>query len=131
MDRITRREMIIGSTALISAKAASADDFALMDATAQAALVKEGKVSPLELVDAAIRRIEKLNPQLNAVVWERFEQARQEARATLPNGPFTGVPILIKDYGCTTKGEPDSQGSRFLKDNHYRAPATTEFAQRI
>ncbi len=57
------------------------------DATAQAELVRRREASPLELVDAAIQRIEKVNPQLNAVVWERFEKARQEARsAQLPDG---------------------------------------------
>jgi amidase len=85
----------------------------------------------LELVDAAIRRIEKLNPQLNAVVWERFEKARAEARGSLPGGPFRGVPFLTKDLGCTTEGEPDSQGSRFLKNRRYVSRVTTELARRI
>jgi amidase len=103
-----------------------------LDATAQAELVRRREVSPLELVDAAIRRIEKVNPQLNAVVWERFEKARQEARsADLPKGPFSGVPFLTKDLGCTTAGEPDSSGSRFLKENGYVASVTTELTRRI
>jgi amidase len=102
------------------------------DATAQAELVRRRQASPLELVDAAIQRIEKVNPQLNAVVWERFEKARQEARSgQLPEGPFTGVPFLTKDLGCTTSGEPDSSGSRFLKENGYIASVTTELARRI
>ncbi len=105
---------------------------ALLDATAQAELVRRREVSPLELVDAAIQRIEKVNPQLNAVVWERFDKAREEARSpNLPEGPFTGVPFLTKDLGCTTAGEPDSGGSRFLKENGYIASVTTELARRI
>lgn len=112
--------------------AAGAFDLATMDATAQAELVRGGQISPLELVDAAIRRIEKVNPQLNAVVWERFEKAREEARSKdLPKGPFTGVPFLTKDLGCTIKGEPDSQGSRFVKKHGYIAGVTTELARRI
>jgi amidase len=104
----------------------------ILDATAQAELVQRRQASPLELVDAAIQRIEKVNPQLNAVVWERFEKAREEARsAHLPQGPFTGVPFLTKDLGCTTAGEPDSGGSRFLKENGYIASVTTELARRI
>lgn len=104
----------------------------LLDATAQAELVRRREVSPLELVDAAIQRIQKVNPQLNAVVWERFEKARDEAgSAQLPQGPFTGVPFLTKDLGCTTAGEPDSGGSRFLKENCYLASVTTELARRI
>jgi amidase len=103
-----------------------------LDACAQAELVRRREASPLELVDAAIQRIQNVNPQLNAVVWERFEQAREEARsAHLPDGPFTGVPFLTKDLGCTTAGEPDSSGSRFLKGNGYMASVTTELARRI
>src|SRR5271156_7088804 len=98
----------------------------LMDATAQAELVRRREASPLELVDAAIQRIEKVNPQLNAVVWERFEKAREESRsADLPKGPFSGVPFLTKDLGCTMAGEPDSQGSRFLKKAGYISGVTT------
>jgi amidase len=104
----------------------------LMDATSQAELVRRREASPLELVDAAIQRIQSLNPQLNAVVWERFEKARDEARsAHLPEGPFRGVPFLTKDLGCTTMGEPDSSGSRFLKEHGYIASVTTELARRI
>ena len=102
-----------------------------MDATGLAELVRRGQVSALELVDAAIRRIEKLNPRINAVIWERFEKARQEVRGALPKGPFTGVPFLTKDLGCTTAGEPESQGSRFLKNHKNTATATAELAKRI
>jgi len=103
-----------------------------LDATALAELVRRREVSPLELVDAAIERIERVNPQLNAVVWERFEKAREEARSPqLPRGQFTGVPFLTKDLGCGTTGEPDSSGSRFLKDSGYIAGMTTELARRI
>jgi amidase len=104
---------------------------AFLDATAQAELVRSRKISPVELVDAAIARIEELNPRLSAVVWERFQKAREEAHAALPDGPFRGVPFLTKDLGCTTAGEPDSQGSRFLKNNRYVASVTTELAKRI
>jgi amidase len=62
------------------------DEFASLDATAQAALVRSGEVSALELVDAAIARIERGNPAFNAVIHPRFEQARAEARGVLPDG---------------------------------------------
>jgi amidase len=106
-------------------------DLSFLDACAQAELVRTKKVSPLELVNFAIATIERLNPSLNAIVWERFEKARDEARGSLPDGPFRGVPFLTKDLGCTTAGEPDSQGSRFLKNNQYMASVTTELARRI
>ncbi len=55
------------------------DDLARLDAVAQAELVRSGEASPLELVDAAIARIESLDPQVNAVIHPRFERAREEA----------------------------------------------------
>ncbi|MCI0347561.1 MAG: amidase, partial [Chloroflexi bacterium] len=64
-----------------------------LDAVAQAELVRRGEATPLELVNAAIVRIEKLNPELNAVIHPRFDRARQEAAAELPDGPFRGVPL--------------------------------------
>ena len=84
------------------------------DACAQAELVRSGEVSPAELVDAAIDRIEAVNPQLNAVIIERFDKAREEAAGLLPKGPFRGVPILIKDLHCPSKGDPCYEGTRFL-----------------
>ena len=85
-----------------------------LDATGQAALVRRGKVSPAELTDAAIARIERLNPRLNAVVHPMFEQARAAARGPLPDGPFRGVPLLLKDLAAECAGEPMTEGSKFL-----------------
>jgi len=63
-----------------------------LDATGQADLVRRGEVSPLELVDEAIGRIERLNPTLNAVIHQHFERARTQALGNLPDGVFRGVP---------------------------------------
>src|SRR5262245_46519410 len=104
------------------------DDFALLDATAQAELVRTGKVSPLELVDAAINRVEKLNPELNAVIHTRFDEARAAARGELPDGPFRGVPTLFKDLGCALEGEPYHEGMQFLKGAGYVSPHTDNLA---
>ncbi len=76
---------------------AGADDFAFMDATAQAALVRNGEVKAEELVEAAVERIERLDPRINAVVAPLFERAREAARGGLPQGTFTGVPFLLKE----------------------------------
>src|SRR5437016_2042034 len=81
-----------------------------LDATAQADLVRRGEVSPKELAEAAIARIEAVNPQLDAVIRTRFDAARLEADGNLPDGPFRGVPILFKDLGCTVAGEPTPFG---------------------
>ncbi len=107
------------------------NDLSTLDATAQAALVRDGKVSPLELVDAAIERIEKVNPEINAVIHERFEAARREAAGTLPDGPFRGVPFLLKDLGIAMAGDPHHMGSRFLKEAGFRAAEDTALARRF
>ena len=81
-----------------------------LDATAQADLVRSGEASPAELVDAAIARIEQVDPHLDAVLRDRFDAARAEAAGTLPNGPFRGVPLLLKDMGCHVAGEETAYG---------------------
>jgi amidase len=85
-------------------------DIRWLDATAQAGLVREGELSPAELVDIAIAAVEEASPRLGAVTWTRFEQARAEASGALPKGPFRGVPLLLKDLGCLVAGEPASFG---------------------
>ena len=79
------------------------DELANLDATEQAELVRRKEVSPLELVDAAIVRIERVNPQLNAIVTPLFDEARGQARepsgCSLPDGPFGGVPFLRRMPG--------------------------------
>ncbi|WP_448624640.1 amidase [Geodermatophilus sp. URMC 64] len=85
-----------------------------LDATAQAELVRRGEASPAELVDAAIARIDKVNPQLDAVIRERFDAARAEAAGDLPDGPFRGVPMLLKDLGCHVAGDETRYGTSFL-----------------
>lgn len=101
------------------------------DATALAEAVRKRQVSPLELVDSAIAAIEKKNPELNAVVIPLFEKARQAARKEIPDGPFAGVPFLVKDLICQTAGDPYHAGSRFLQRHNYRAPADTYLAQKF
>jgi amidase len=89
------------------------EDLSLLDATAQAELVRAGEVSPVELAEAAIERIEALNPALNAVVTPVFDQALDTARAG-PAGPFAGVPYLLKDLACEMEGVRFTEGSVFL-----------------
>ena len=93
------------------------DRIASMDATAQAALVREGQVTAEELVAGAIERIERLNPALNAVITPAYDQAMSAVSAGLPSGPFTGVPYLLKDLVAEAAGIRFCEGSRFLKDN--------------
>ncbi len=88
----------------------------LDDATALAERVRKGEVHPTELVDAAIARIEKVNPQLNAVVHRMYDQARAAAKGSLPDGPFRGVPFVVKDLDGWLAGEPYTQSCRMSKD---------------
>lgn len=76
-----------------------------LDATAQAELLRSKQLSATELVDLAIAAVERVNPQLNAVIHPRFERARAEAKSA-GNGAFAGVPMLVKDLNCQIKGEP-------------------------
>ena len=93
------------------------DELTWLDATAQAELVRRGQVSPVELVEAAIARIERLDPQLNAVIRPLFDTARETARGELPDGPLRGVPYLLKDLGPPLAGVPLIGGSAALRDN--------------
>src|SRR5207244_2860751 len=108
------------------------DDLALLDATAQAELVRQRRVTPRELVDAAIARIERVNPKLNAVISQRFEKARAEAAAPdLPDGPFRGVPFLLKDLICHSAGDPYHAGMRLLRELGWVERYDTHLAARF
>ena len=93
-----------------------AEQTTYMDATAQAEAVQKGDVSASELLEAAIERVEKLNPELNAVVTTMYDEARAAIAAGLPEGPFTGVPFLLKDLTARYAGVPMKCGCKMLKD---------------
>lgn len=108
-----------------------ADDRAWLDATAQAELVARGDATPSELVEAAIERVERLNPTLNAVIMPLYEKARAAAAGSLPNGPFRGVPFLIKDAVAHTAGDPYHCGMQVLKDAGWVEQDDTWLVQRF
>jgi len=81
-----------------------------------AALVRAGEVSATEVLEAAIARVEKRNPAINAVVMELYDFAAQAIEAGLPDGPLTGVPFLLKDLGSSLAGARTARGSRFFAD---------------
>src|SRR5581483_9598407 len=73
--------------------------------------------------------IERLNPQLNAVITTRFEKARAEAASpTLPEGPFRGVPFLLKDLVCHSAGDPYHAGMKLLRDRRWTEAHDTHLA---
>ncbi len=90
-------------------------EYASYDAVGLAELVRKKEVTPAELVEAAIARIERHNPTLNAVVYKAYDAARAQAKAPA-QGPFTGVPFLIKDLGVAVAGMPRSNGSKFTRE---------------
>ena len=96
------------------------ETFAAVDATDLAALVARGAVSPTELLDAALTAVAELNPRLNAVVLMQEAVARAAIARGLPQGPFRGVPFLIKDLGCEAVDFPSHNGSRLLANTTYR-----------
>jgi amidase len=85
------------------------------DALGLAELVRAGQVSSADLVEESIARIERLNPQINSVVFELFDAARTRASKGLGNGPFAGVPFLVKDLIQRIPGVPTQEGSMFFK----------------
>lgn len=87
------------------------------DALGLATLVRNGEVSAAELLETAIAMVERLNPTLNCVVHSHFELARRQIEEGLPEGPFTGVPFLIKNTGFDVKDMLLSTGARLFKDN--------------
>lgn len=106
-------------------------DTGWLDAVAQAELVRRGDVTPAELVEAAIERIKRLDPALNAVIHPLFANAREQAAKGLPDGPFRGVPIVIKDLVCTTAGDPFHCGMRALRDVGWTEPEDSASAARL
>ncbi len=98
------------------------------DAVGLAELVARRQVQSGELVEAAIQRIERRDPGINAVIRRRFDDARRRAAGPLPEGPFAGVPFLIKDLAFED-GEQAAFGSVFFRD--YRADTTSALVERF
>jgi amidase len=92
----------------------SAAEVSALDAVAQAALVRSGQVSAVELTEWAIERIEALNPTLNAVVATMYDGALATARDVDSDPPLAGVPYLLKDLVTEMAGLPFTEGSRYL-----------------
>lgn len=129
MSGITRRHFIQGTAWLaagaalnlrpLSALAAGGmrfDEYRRCDALELARLVRKGEVSPAELLELAIARTEQINPSINAVVIKHYEAARKLASASLPDGPFRGVPFLLKDLGISMADTITTHGSRFFRE---------------
>ena len=91
-------------------------DYERHDAIGLAELVRQKEVSPSELLDAAIDRVELRNGAVNAVIMTLYDYARKSIKDGLPDGPFRGVPFLLKDIGGWLAGERVTRGSHFFAD---------------
>lgn len=111
-----------------------ADDTRWLDATAQAQLVREGKVSARELTQAAIERIERIDPTLNAVNYQWFDHGRELAATVDRDKPataFAGVPFLLKDLHTFYAGFPISNGNKAMKAANFTPTFSTTLVERF
>ena len=107
-------------------------DLADLDATGQAELIATGSCSASELLEATIAALERVNPLINAVVIPLFDRAREQvARGALGDGPFRGVPIVLKDLGATLAGAPQYRGTKVLRDRQWISPRDSELTARF
>jgi amidase len=133
--KATRREALAGGIALaatagLPGKALAMNDVLdTHDSLGLADLVRKRKVSATELLEAAIGRAEALNPRFNFMAQKHYDYARTAIAAGLPQGPFSGVPWLLKDLNTYIAGEVTENGSRFYKGQ--RASVTSELVRRI
>jgi len=104
-------------------------DYEKFDGVGLAALVAKKEVSPSELLEAAVARVEERNPRINAVVQRMYDEARAAIERGLPEGPFTGVPYLLKDLGALYAGTVTTLGSAFFRD--MRADHDSEMVARL
>ena len=91
-------------------------DYEHYDALGLADLVTHGKVAPSELLEAAIERVESRNGSVNAVTMKLYDYGRQVISDGVPDGPFKGVPFLLKDLTASLAGVKMTRGSKFFAD---------------
>jgi amidase len=133
---LSRREVIAGAAAAAASvslagrvsAAAPSDVLRENDALGLAQLVARKQVTAAELLELAIARAEALNPTYNFLARKHYDYGRQSIARGLPEGPFTGVPWLIKDLGTYIAGEVTGQGSRYYSDA--KATVTSELVRR-
>ena len=93
------------------------NDYDAHDALGLADLVRRGEISPGELLEAALQRVERDNPTLNAVVTPLYDAARRAIANGLPDGPFKGVPFLVKELVASVAGAATTASSRLYAHN--------------
>jgi len=107
------------------------DELARKDAVGLADHIRSGDLSPVEVVQATIDRIERLDGDLNAVIHRHFEDALALAASPdLPDGPFRGVPMLLKDLWAEEAGRPHHAGIQALKDADHHSTIDSNMVTR-
>lgn len=86
------------------------------DGVGLAALIASGEVAAIEVLEAAIEKIESSNPQLNAIVHKMYDEARSTVETGLPSGIIAGMPYALKDIGLLYTGVPTRAGCRLFND---------------
>ena len=130
----TRRAALGAGAAMMAAPALAARGGGIgavldsHDALGLAALIRHRQISVSELLEATIARAEALNPRFNFMAQNHYDFARAAIAAGLPQGPFTGVPWLLKDLNTNLAGELTEGGSRFYKG--FRPTQTSELVRR-
>ncbi|MDA9912934.1 amidase [Candidatus Nanopelagicales bacterium] len=94
-------------------------EYQAMDATALAQALASGDLTATDVLETAQRRLQRVDPLINAVILDLYQSGRQQIAAGLPDGPFQGVPFLVKDMDGTLAGTPAAAGSRSLQDYVY------------
>ena len=113
-------------------KSNTKDELALFDAVSLAKMIRDKELSPVEAVSMTIKRIESLDKDLNSVVHCQFEKALELAASSeLPDGPFRGVPMLIKDLWAEEGGEPHHAGVEGMRKAKYVAKGKTKFINKV
>ncbi|MGV0878431.1 amidase [Martelella sp. FLE1502] len=104
-----------------------------MDAIETAGLIRSGRMSAREAVEEAIGRAKQIDRQINAIVWQRFDAALEDARSGRFNeaGPLAGVPTLLKDFATPAAGEPEIEGNRVLRDMGLTASVDSSVVARL
>jgi len=106
--------------------------FPACDAMALAEKIRSGEITAEEVLEQSIARIEAINPGINAVIHPLFDKARaQLANGEIADGPFHGVPLLVKDLLCATEGDPYHAGMRLLREHNWVAKSDSYLAQRF
>jgi amidase len=129
--RLAKSERDLGSMAGGKGMSTSVKFDNFLDATAQAALVKNGKLSASELVEETIRVIDKVNPSINSVIIPLYEKARREAKAVTASAPFAGVPYVLKDLTIVSKGDLNTSSISGVKKAGYKSDHDSYFVERM